>query len=110
MRVIARKAINQWRMEHPKADRALLRWLATVEDAAWTCFADIGVTFGKNNVDQTNDVKSNKTVVIFDIGGNKFRLIAAVHYVAEQPEKGRVYAMRFLKHAEYDKNTWKGQL
>ena len=40
--------------------------------------------------------------VIFDIGGNKYRLICAIHY-----NTGRVYIRHVLTHAEYDLDKWK---
>ena len=40
--------------------------------------------------------------VVFNIGGNKYRLIADVHY-----NRGKVYIHRILTHAEYDLDLWK---
>ena len=37
--------------------------------------------------------------------GNRYRLIAAIHY-----QWGMVYVLRFLTHAQYDKDQWKGEL
>ena len=39
---------------------------------------------------------------VFDIGGNKFRLIVAIHY-----NRKKVYIRHVLTHAEYDKGNWK---
>lgn len=39
---------------------------------------------------------------MFDIGGNKIRLIAGVSYSTQQ-----VYIKYVLSHAEYDKDKWK---
>ena len=50
------------------------------------------------NADQVD----NKTV--FNIGGNKYRLIAALHY-----NRARVYVRVILTHREYDKGTWKSR-
>ena len=36
---------------------------------------------------------------------NAFRLITAIHYDTQ-----RVFVMRFLTHAEYDRNRWKDTL
>lgn len=44
-------------------------------------------------------------MAIFDIGGNKFRLIAAIHY-----NTGKVFVLRVLTHKEYDAERWKDQL
>ena len=42
---------------------------------------------------------------VFDVGGNKFRLIAKVSY-----EKGKVYVLRVLTHKQYDAKKWKADL
>lgn len=39
---------------------------------------------------------------VFDIGGNKIRLIAVVHYRFK-----KVYIQHILDHTEYDRGTWK---
>lgn len=39
---------------------------------------------------------------VFNIGGNKFRLIAAVHY-----NRKKVYIRHVLTHAEYDRGEWR---
>lgn len=43
--------------------------------------------------------------MVFNIGGNKYRLIAAIHF-----NRQIIFVLRFLTHAEYDKNIWKEQL
>lgn len=39
---------------------------------------------------------------VFDVGGNRYRLIAAIHY-----DKQRLYVRHVLTHAEYDRNAWR---
>lgn len=39
---------------------------------------------------------------IFDIGGNRYRLIAVIHY-----NRSKVYIRHVLTHAEYDRGDWK---
>jgi mRNA interferase HigB len=39
---------------------------------------------------------------VFDISGNKYRLIAAIHY-----NRKKVYIRHILTHAEYDLDKWK---
>ena len=41
-------------------------------------------------------------LTVFDIGGNKYRLIAFVHY-----RRRAVYIKWILTHKEYDKGAWK---
>jgi mRNA interferase HigB len=49
--------------------------------------------------------------VVFNVGGNKYRLIAAVHYQKQDRDRndveGRVYVRNVLTHQEYDKGAWK---
>ena len=40
--------------------------------------------------------------VVFDIGGNKYRLIAVIHF-----NRGKLYVRHVLTHAEYDEGKWK---
>jgi mRNA interferase HigB len=44
-------------------------------------------------------------VVVFNIGGNKYRLITAIHY-----NRGLVFTLMVLTHAEYGKDEWKDVL
>jgi mRNA interferase HigB len=41
-------------------------------------------------------------LTIFNIGGNKYRLIAAIHY-----NRHKVFVRAALTHAEYDRGDWK---
>ena len=41
-------------------------------------------------------------LTVFDVGGNKYRLVAFVHY-----RQRAVYIKRVLTHKEYDKGAWK---
>ena len=47
-------------------------------------------------------VDRHKKFFIFDIGGNKYRLIATIHF-----NTGVVYLRHVLTHAEYDLEKWK---
>lgn len=50
-------------------------------------------------------MSSGRQVCIFDIGGNNYRLIAAIHY-----NTGKVFVLRILTHKEYDSEKWKREL
>lgn len=50
-------------------------------------------------------VRSGRSVTIFNIAGNAYRLITAIHY-----NSGKVFVLRFMTHAEYDRQTWKDDL
>jgi len=89
-------------MKHPKAKNPLERWYDVARAIHWKNFMEVSKTFG--SADQTK-VASGHTVVIFDIGGNKYRMIAAIHY-----NIGRVFILQIMTHAEYDDNTWRNEL
>ena len=78
-------------------------WYKTVRKERWADFASVRRTFG--NADLAG------RCVVFNIGGNKYRLIAAVHYQKRDKDgkiiEGRVYIRNVLTHREYDKGAWK---
>jgi mRNA interferase HigB len=95
MRVISPKMLRQFRAAYPDARDPLRAWLKIAKDAKWESFDDVKAAFGKR-------ADRYKRFVIFDIGGNKYRLIAVIHY-----NRGLVYIRHVLTHAEYDKDKWK---
>jgi mRNA interferase HigB len=92
----------QFSQKVKKASMPLAYWYREASAAVWSNFADVKQTFGQT--DQAK-VKSGNTVLIFDIGGNKWRLIAGVSY-----PKGKLYILRIMTHKEYDLDKWKGEL
>ena len=48
---------------------------------------------------------SGRPVFVFNIAGNRFRLIAAIHF-----NQQRIFTLRFSTHAEYDNENWKREL
>ena len=77
--------------EHARSKNALMSWYKTARKADWTNFAAVRETF--RNADKVGDH------VVFNIGGNKIRLVARIRYNL----KPRViYILRVLTHAEYD--------
>jgi mRNA interferase HigB len=102
VRIIKPKTIEAWASAHARAKSSLTNWVAVVQSARWSDFADLRQTFG--SADQVK-VASGRTVIVFNIAGNRFRLIAAVHY-----RTFIVFALRFLTHTDYDKNKWKDEL
>lgn len=102
MRVISLKMLKTFWTRHADAERPLREWYKVAEASDWQNYLDVKSTFG--SVD-TAKVNSGNTVTIFDIGGNKYRLICAIHY-----NTGCLYALRVLTHKEYDTDKWKDQL
>ncbi len=87
---------------HERSASALNRWLELTDLSRWTSLIDVRKTF--RSADEIR-LADGRTVVVFNVSGNQFRLIAAVHY-----NRGVVYVLRFLTHAEYDTDRWKDDL
>ncbi len=94
MHVITRKRLNEFAAKYPDAESALTHWYRLMKTNRFANFAQMRSLF------PAADQVANKTV--FNIGGNKYRLIAAIHYT-----RGRVYIRAILTHREYDKDNWK---
>jgi mRNA interferase HigB len=94
MRVIAMKAIKRYAEHTPQAATSLLSWANLVSAARWANFVELRAKF------PSADQVGRRTV--FNIGGNKFRLIARVNYASQ-----RVYILHILAHKEYDTDAWK---
>jgi mRNA interferase HigB len=94
MRVISVKKLRDfWQSPGNAAAEVSLRaWYRTVKHADWENFADVKATYG--TADQVK--KSRK--VVFDIGGNKFRLIAVIDYA-----RHKVFVRAVMDHKEYDR-------
>lgn len=102
MRIIAPSTVTKWGKEYPRAKDRLESWLSVTENAIWSHAPDMKKAF--SSVDPVK-VKSGKTVYVFNIRQNEFRLVCAVHF-----NTGFVYTLRFMTHKEYQKGDWKNEL
>jgi mRNA interferase HigB len=94
MHVISQKALRAFWALHPQSESSLRAWHHVVEQADWKNFAEVRATYAGADV--------VGRFVVFNIGGNKYRLIAAIHY-----NRGKVYVRHVLTHSDYDRGTWK---
>jgi mRNA interferase HigB len=94
MHVITRKRLNEFAEKRPDTLGALAHWYRLMKSGNFRSFAHLRETF------PSADLVGKLTV--FNIGGNKARLIAALHY-----NRKKVYIRAVLTHAEYDTDTWK---
>lgn len=92
MQVIARRTLKQFWELHPPATTPIRAWFAVATNAQWKIPADIKRQFG-TTVDFVGDSR-----VVFDLGGNKYRLVVHVSYTF-----GRVLVKFIGTHAEYDR-------
>lgn len=89
--VVARKTLVAFWTANPAAQAPLEAWFATAKAAQWTTPQDI-----KDQFRSADFLGDNR--VIFDIGGNKFRVVVRVSYTFKQ------VLVKFVgTHAEYDK-------
>ncbi len=94
MHVITRKRLLDFAEEHPNTSVALDAWYRIIKKSEILNFSQLRDIF------PSADKVDNLTV--FNIGGNKIRLIAALHYNTQC-----LYIRHVLTHKEYDKEKWK---
>jgi len=94
MHIITRKKLLEFDKKYPDSEEPLDRWYRIVKQSNYNSFAELKKTFPK--ADQVGKY------TVFDISGNKYRLIAYIVYSAK-----RIYIRHILTHPEYDKGKWK---
>lgn len=92
MQIIARRTLKEFWDRHPQAEAPLEAWYAQVKSASWQSPADIKREFGAT----VDFIADNR--VIFDIGGNTYRLIVHVAYRFK-----RVLVKFVGTHKDYDR-------
>ncbi len=102
MRIISRQRLVDFWETEPRARSPLTHWYAVTKAARWSTFADLRRTFGHADLVK---VASGNTVTVFNVGGNNYRLVCAIHY-----NRLTVYVLRVMTHAEYDRGKWKEEL
>jgi mRNA interferase HigB len=94
MHVISRKALRLFWQRHSDSEQPLRRWHKILTTTDFGNFAELRKTF------PSADVVDDLTV--FNIGGNKYRIIASIHF-----NRCKVYVRHVLTHVEYDQGSWK---
>jgi len=102
MRVIKPSTVRGWMRQHPAARPGLEWWLEVVQCGTWRTLPELRRTFPAADPVK---VASGRQVIVFNIAGNAWRLVAAVHF-----NTGLLYALAFMSHAEYSKDRWKNAL
>lgn len=93
MRIIAVSTLRDFWTQAGRGDaeQPLRAWVHVVRAADWSKPTDVKQMF------RSADILRNGRA-IFDIGGNKYRLVASIHYRGK-----RVYVRFIGTHAAYDK-------
>jgi mRNA interferase HigB len=94
MHIITRSLLVEFWEKHPDSKSSLMLWYKITLGADWQNLVEMRSVFA------SADLVSNLTV--FNIGGNKYRLIVYVDYDCQ-----KIFIRHILTHADYDKNKWK---
>lgn len=92
VQIIAKRTLRIFWERHPQARTPMQVWFAMVSKSTWNSPADLKAEFGAS-VDFVADNRA-----IFDIGGNKYRLVVRVAYSHQ-----RVLIKFVGTPAEYDR-------
>ena len=102
MHVISRKALVDFSRRFPDARTPLDSWFRIACEAEWCNIRDVRRVFPHADAVV---VESGNTATIFNIGGNKYRLVAAIHY-----NRQKLFVLKVMTHKEYDAGRWKESL
>jgi mRNA interferase HigB len=94
MHVISRPPLVAFWQKHPAAENPLQAWFKIMERETFADFNGLRAVFA------SADYVDGLTV--FNIGGNKYRLITSIHY-----NRKKVFIRAVLTHSEYDRGHWK---
>lgn len=97
MRVVSKTRLREFweRPGRSDAEGPLRAWHSHVssKSVAWESWADVRADFAA--------ASSVGSCAIFNIGGNKYRLVTRILYVSQ-----KVFVLKIMTHAEYDENKW----
>jgi mRNA interferase HigB len=98
MRVISKARLRKfWETPgYEDSEGPLRSWYTHVshESVAWQSWANVKAEFGSASL--------VGNCVVFNIGGNKYRLITRILYASQ-----KVFVLKVMTHAEYDEDKWK---
>jgi mRNA interferase HigB len=94
MHIITHKRIREFVAKYPDSQSSLESWYQIVKQTNYDTFSQLKQHF--SSADYVDGL------FVFNISGNKYRLIAAIHF-----NRKKVYLRTILTHSEYDKGQWK---
>ena len=100
--MLSRKKLRDFYLTKPERKlhaAAFDNWFRIARKAHWQDFQDAKATFGQTDVAKGD---TGRTATIFDVGGNKYRIVAHVDYTRQTVKIEAV-----MDHKEYDKGLWK---
>ena len=99
MRVISLKPLRDFWQQYPDAKRPLRQWYKTATFAEWTGLQDV-----RRDYPHADGVRTKRAdmLTVFNIGGNKYRLVARIRY-----DYQLINVRVVLTHQEYVEGNWK---
>ena len=94
MRILGRDVVKAFMERHPNSQSSLKSWAQAIEANHFKHLSELRQTFGSADY--------VRPYTIFDISGNKYRLIALVNY-----QMGMILVQQILTHSEYDRGKWR---
>ena len=94
MHIITKKRLEEFWFVHHESESALMNWFKVSRKASWRNLVEVKADFPH--------AEMVSECIVFNVGGNKCRLIVKVKF------RAKVIFVRFvLTHGEYDKDKWK---
>jgi mRNA interferase HigB len=100
MHVFSRPKLLKAASDYPDAAKSLDAWFKIAEKASWQDIHDVRAEYP-----HADPVGS---CVVFNIGGNKYRLITRIFYSTDE-RRGNAYVLAVLTHKAYDTQKWKSE-
>jgi mRNA interferase HigB len=99
MKVISLKLLREFWELHPDAERPLRHWYKAATQAQWNSLSE-----ARRHYPHADGVRteSGEVLTVFNIGGNKYRLVARVRY-----DYQLINVRAVLTHREYDEGQWR---
>lgn len=90
MRIVTERRIREFIRQEPRSANALRQWADAIDSGSWSNPGELKRTFASASFVED--------LTIFNVGGNKYRIAAFVHYARQI-----VYIKRIGTHKEYDR-------
>ena len=97
MRVLNEPLLARFIRKHTDARQWLEAWLIVTRAAQWHSIAEVQLAYPV--ADGGVKVSSGASITVFDVGGNKYRMISDINYAIQT-----VAVLELMTHGEYSKN------
>jgi mRNA interferase HigB len=94
MHLISIRNLRSDSSKYPDTQTVIDEWYKVIKSVSWQNLEEVKQIY--------RDTEAVGNFTVFNIKGNKYRLIVDINYVNQT-----IYYKYFLTHAEYDKDSWK---